>query len=99
MLQIRIAQGKDIGDLEDKVNGVLEDIKSDDVKNIEFVIPELTAVIEYIRSEEWKGRMCMDCQYWDDAGSADAVIGLCQVCGGKKRFNCKACEKFKDVRA
>ena len=101
MRQVKILKGDDIktvSDLQDSINACLVPVKSDDVIRIDINLSELSAVIEYIANEEYMDRICSECQYWDDSGSASAVSGLCQEHGGKRRFNCKACERFKDIR-
>ena len=98
MRQVRIIQGDDIASLQDSINASLATVKSEDVINIHVNLKELNAVIEYTVAEEYTNRLCAECQYWDDSGSANAVIGLCQEHGKKCRFNCRACAQFKDVR-
>lgn len=98
MLQIQIVTGENIERLNINVNKFLATINSDAVKNIDVNVPNLTAIIQYKTKEIWQDRLCSECKYWDDSGSSDAVTGLCQECGGRRRFNCKACESFKDLR-
>lgn len=98
MLQIKLLQGKDIETLTDKVNAFLASLSSEAVKGIDVNDTKWIAVIQYEHKDEWEGKMCCDCQHWDDSGSDDAVVGLCQECGGRRRFSAKACECFKDVR-
>ena len=83
--------------IDDAVNEFLKTIKTEDVlkvetKDVGFVI------VQYEVKEAWVNRLCCDCKYWDDGGSADSVGGLCIECGGRRRFNCKACDRFIDVR-
>lgn len=101
MRQVKIIKSDDIksaSDLQDSINACLVPVKSDDVISIDINLSELSAVIEYIANEEYMDRICSECQYWDDGDSASAVSGLCQDRGGRRRFNCKACESFKDIR-
>lgn len=98
MLQINIIPGEGLTDLKDKINSFLATIKSDAVRHIEIDIEHITAIIQYEISEAWKNELCCDCSYWDDGGAPDAVNGLCHEKGGRKRFNCRACEAFKDLR-
>ena len=98
MLQIKLLQGKDMETLTDKVNEFLASLSSEAVKDINVNDTKWLALIQYEHKDEWESKMCCDCQHWDDSGSADAVVGLCQECGGRKRFSAKACERFKDVR-
>lgn len=98
MLKVKIIDAVTRHKMEDELNGFLSSLTSEDVRNITYDFPNLTVAIEYEITDAWKNMICADCQYWDDGNSADAVIGMCQECGGRKRFNCKACERFKDVR-
>lgn len=96
MLQIKIVQGKSLDDLTNKVNEFLISIKT--ATNITVDSTNLTAVIQHEIDEEWKNQICADCRYWDCGNSSDALIGTCQMCGLRKRFNNTACDKFNDVR-
>lgn len=95
MLQVKRFEGLNI---ENDINGFLSTIETDSVKGITWNEPMTIAVVQYEVREEWHGQMCGDCQHWDDSGSSSAVSGLCHECGGRRRFNCKACNRFKDVR-
>lgn len=99
MLQIKIIKGGLAEDLNETVNEFLATIHEDAVKDISVDVMKGTAVIQYVVKNAWADRLCSECKYWDDSGSSDAVSGLCHECGGRRRFNCKACAKFKDVRA
>jgi len=94
MLQIKTFKPTDG---ESKINAFLATIKTEDVKNID-VRESGFAVIQYEVKEAWADRMCSECKYWDDSGQSDSVNGLCHECGGRRRFNCKACDRFKDLR-
>lgn len=96
MLQVKLLQGKDTQTLESNVNEFLASLSSEAVKDIKT--DGLTALILYEFKDAWEGQMCCDCRYWDDSGDCESLIGLCQECGGRKRFSQKACPKFKDVR-
>ena len=98
MLQIKTIIVKSIEDLDSSVNEFLSGIDSDSFRSIEVKEEKGLAFILYEVKEEWKERMCYECQHWDDGGSADSVSGLCHECGGRRRFNCNACDRFKDVR-
>ena len=98
MLQIKIIPEDNLARLNDSVNTFLSDLTSDAVRDIDIDADRIIAVIQYEMAEAWKKMLCADCQHWDDGQSADAVMGICQMCGGRKRFNNKACSKFKDVR-
>lgn len=98
MLQVKILKGKDIETLNDAVNVFLANFNEDAIKDINVEAEKMVAVIQYTVKPEWTNKLCADCKYWDDAGCSDAVSGLCQERGGRRRFNCKACECFKDIR-
>ena len=96
MLQIKTFSGL-TESIDDQVNAFLKTLKSEAVKDID-VRETGFAVIQYEIKEEWSDRICSECKYWDDGGSVDSVNGLCQECGVRRRFNCRACERFKDIR-
>lgn len=96
MLQIKTFSGL-TESIDDQVNAFLRTLKSEAVKDID-VRETGFAVIQYEIKDAWSDRICSECKYWDDGGSVDSVNGLCQECGGRRRFNCKACDRFKDVR-
>lgn len=98
MLQLKTVIVKSIEDLDTSVNEFLSTIESDAFRSLEVKEEKGLAFILYEAKESWKGRMCADCQYWDDGNSSDSVSGICHECGGRRRFNCKACDRFKDVR-
>lgn len=95
MLQIKYVEGKDMETLENNVNKFLASLSSDEVKDIKR--EETLVTILYERKDAWVGMMCCDCQHWDDGGEP-TPSGLCHETGRRRRFNCKACERFKDVR-
>jgi len=94
MLKIKYVQGKDLQTLENNVNAFLASLTSEviDIKTEEGMV-----VILYKEKESWEGRLCCDCQYWDDGGEM-TTSGLCHECGQRRRFNNKSCDRFKDVR-
>lgn len=96
MLQIKTFI-KSIDRIDEEVNAFLATINADDVKNID-VKDAGFIVIQYEVKEAWVNRLCCDCKYWDDEGDTSSVGGLCHECGGRRRFNCKACDRFVDVR-
>lgn len=98
MLQIEIVTGETKKELQSNVNTFLTTLSDDAVKSIKTEASECTATILYVVKESWKGHMCCDCRYWDDSNDCEALIGLCQVCGGRRRFNNNSCEHFKDIR-
>ena len=95
MLQIKFVQGKDLLTLESSVNAFLASLSSEEVREIKR--EESLVTILYERKDAWVGMMCCDCQHWDDGGET-TTSGICHECGKRRRFNCKACEFFKDVR-
>lgn len=97
MLQIKIVTGVENQDLENEVNRFLTTVDDDAVKDIKVDTSKGIATIQYVIKELWKGQMCCDCKYWDDGGEP-TTSGLCQECGQRRRFNAKACERYKDVR-
>ena len=97
MVQIKLIQSKDIEALNASVNEFLAFVDSEEVSNIEFYFKELVAVIQYEKKEQWKGRLCCDCKYWDDGGET-STSGLCHERGQRRRFNNPSCKCFKDVR-
>lgn len=98
MLKVKIIDGVTKQKLEDNLNEFLSTITSEDVHNIVYDFPNFTAAIEYETEATWKNMICADCKYWDCGNSSDSLIGMCQVCGYRKRFNSKACDKFNDIR-
>ena len=98
MVQIQLFKGLDAKDLQDQVNGFLKMIDSEAVKDIRTDLEKNNAVILYEMVEEWSKRKCYDCKYWDDGGDPSSTSGFCIECGGRRRFNCKACKNFKDER-
>lgn len=98
MLQLKTVFFSSVKELDASVNEFLKGIESESLRSIEVKEDKGMAFILYEVKEEWKERMCYECQHWDDGGSSDSVSGLCQECGGRRRFNCKACSRFKDVR-
>lgn len=97
MLQIKTFITKSVEENDNEVNAFLSTIPAEAVKKVETKEAGFVVVLFEIK-DEWADRLCCDCAHWDDSGSADAVSGLCQECGGRRRFNCRACNRFKDVR-
>ena len=98
MLHIKTVFFSSVKEIDASVNEFLDTIDTEAFKSIEVKDEKGMAFILYEVKEEWKNRICSECKYWDDGGSTDSVSGLCQECGGRRRFNCKACNRFKDVR-
>ena len=97
MIQIKTVFFKSICELDDSANAFLSTIDSDAFRSIKVEEEKGFAVIIYESKEAWKNAMCCDCQYWDDHGET-STSGLCHELGQRRRFNCKACKRFKDVR-
>lgn len=93
-MQVKIIVGNSYAELETDVNEFLADL-SEDPKSIQFDLDNWSAIIEYDKNIK---AMCCDCKHWDDGGDVEALIGLCQKNGGRKRFSCKSCKDFLDVR-
>ena len=100
MLQVKIVQECEVNDLNKSINDFLATIKSEDFRDIKYELSDipLIAIIQYELVEPWAKALCCDCQYWDDQGDTSSTSGLCHECGQRRRFNCKACKNFKDVR-
>lgn len=99
MLQVNIVEGFNKDELMIAINEFLETIEDDEaVKDIKVNEATWTAVIQYKVVKKWLKEKCYDCKYWDDGGDPSSVSGLCHECGQRRRFNCNACEKFKDIR-
>ena len=98
MLQIKIITAYTAEDLNRKANEFLANIEAEGVKEITVDTTKMSAVIQYEQKEQWTKRKCYDCKYWDDGGEPSAVSGLCTECGQRRRFNCNACQLFKDIR-
>lgn len=98
MLQLKTVFFSSVKELDASVNEFLTGIETEAFRSIRVEEEKGYAVILYEAQEAWKNRMCADCKYWDDGGSSNSVIGLCQECGGRRRFNCKACDRFIDIR-
>ena len=97
MYQVKFVLGVDAPDLTECLNRTLSNLQHD-VVDIKFP-DDKTAAIIYEVEEEYKSHLCCDCAMWDDTNSTSNLIGLCQFCGKRKRFNDKACRSFKDIRA
>lgn len=98
MLQVKVISTAIETDLENEINLFLTTVETDAVKDIKVDLFSNTAIIQYELVEEWQSALCCDCQYWDDQGDSASTSGLCHECGQRRRFNCKACKCFKDIR-
>lgn len=98
MLHIKTIFFNSVKEIDASVNEFLDTIETDSFRSIDVKEEKGMAFILYEVKEAWKDNICADCKYWDDGGAVDSVSGLCQECGGRRRFNNKACNRFKDVR-
>lgn len=98
MLQTKFVYGTDLVDLNQSLNKALSEINSEKV-NVQYFLDKYIAIIEYGIEEEYKKEICCDCAYWDDSHNTNNLIGLCQLCGKRKRFSDKACPSYLDKRA
>lgn len=96
MLQTRICEGLDFKDLQRSVNEALSEINSDDPKII-WETSNLLAIIEYVVNESYKKSLCCECQYWKE-NETSSLMGICQLAGKRKRYDCKPCASYKDIR-
>ena len=92
-MQVKFIQGENTQTLEKNLNDFLLTLNGNPT-SIKYDLKEFIAIVEHEGAES--GEICCDCKFWDDNG--DNLIGLCQRCGGRKRFSDKACNKFEDVR-
>lgn len=91
-MQVKFIVSQNWQELETDVNAFLATLGGDPT-DVKYDLDKCTAVVEYTQV---KSGLCCDCRFWDDDG--DNLIGLCQRCGGRKRFSDKSCNKFEDVR-
>lgn len=98
MVQIKIVTGMTAEELTSATNEFLATLQNDAVKDIHVDAENGVVTVQYIVKDLWEGHLCCDCRYWDDSNDCEAMIGLCQVCGGRRRFSNKPCEHFKDIR-
>lgn len=94
-MQVKIICEQSHAALEDELNKFLAGL-ADDPTDIKVDIANCSAVVHY--SNVNPKSICCECKFWDDGGKHDELMGLCQRCGGRKRFNAKACNKYEDVR-
>ena len=92
-MQVKLVEGKNAQALETNLNEFLSTLTQNPT-SIKYDFAVMTAVVEY--ETMMKGAICCDCRFWDDNG--DNLIGLCQRCGGRKRFSEHACNCFVDIR-
>ena len=99
MLQVKFIYGTDLADLNESLNKALSTTESETKPDIKYDFNKIIAVIEYETHEAYKDRLCCDCTFWDDSVGNSDLIGMCQMCGKRKRFNDKACPRYEDIRA
>ena len=97
MIQVKFINANEIVELETATNEFLQTVKAEAIKDIKYDFDELVSIVQYEFVEDWKNHMCCDCQYWDDGGDT-SVTGICHETGQRRRFNCKSCEHYKDIR-
>ena len=92
-MQVKIISKSTFDEMEVEINNFLSTLPQNPT-NIKYDLENCITIIEYdcVRA----GAICCECKFWDDNG--DNLIGLCQRCGGRKRFSDKACNKYEDVR-
>jgi hypothetical protein len=95
LMQVKLIHGNDLANLEHNLNLFLATLGKEP-NEIKYALSDMTAIVEF--SEVLKDTMCCDCKHWDCGDSSDSVIGFCQMCGQRKRFNSKGCSKYADVR-
>lgn len=95
MLQTKFISGDDMAELEKNLNDALREI--DGEPNVRYFENSWIAVIETKIIPEYEGRLCCDCQFWDDVGN-QSLSNFCTITGKRTRFNCQACRQFKDLR-
>ena len=98
MIQVNILNGDNSKELMASVNDFLKTLDDEAVMDIKVDELTWTAVVQYKVIEAWTKAKCYDCKYWDDDGDPSAVSGMCHECGQRRRFNCKACARFYDIR-
>lgn len=97
MLQTIFVTGLDLPDLNRCLNKALSEI--DGEPSIQYHFDRMLAVIEYNTTASYDNKICCECQHWDSSNSTSDVNGICQLKGRRCRFNCKACESYKDIRS
>lgn len=96
MLQTKFILGTDMPDLERSLNKFLSELSAESV--CKYFPESCLVVVEYKTDEEYKTSLCCECSMWDSPNSSN-LYGFCQLKGDRKRFNCKACPSYKDIRA
>ena len=92
-MQVKFITGNSLTELEDGVNSFLDGL-SDEPQEVRFDIDKLNVIIIYNKVR--KNALCCECKFWQDTDGG--TMGLCQRYGGRKRFDCKACANYEDVR-
>ena len=94
-MRVKFIEGLNIENLENEINRFLAEIPDDPI-SLKYDFENLRAIVEY--NSVNRNAICCECKFWDDGGKHDALIGLCQRCGGRKRFSDKVCGKYEDIR-
>ncbi|MBQ1571415.1 MAG: hypothetical protein IIZ78_09845 [Clostridiales bacterium] len=95
MLKTKFIEGDDRQDLERKLNAALEEIEGK--PRIQYFESKWLAVIEHEIEEAYQKRLCSECAHWEDTGNG-TLVNFCTQDGKRKRYNCKACPMYKDLR-
>jgi len=95
MLQTKFILGTDVPDLERSVNDFLSTLSTESV--CKYFPDNCLVVVEYQIHEEYKVSLCCECSLWDSQNRSN-LFGFCQLTGDRKRFSCKACPSYKDIR-
>ena len=92
-MQVKFITGADINQVEVLLNEFLETLS--ETPTIKYDLNNLTVIVEYTTIRN--GAICCECRHWDEY-SGDGLMGMCQMCGQRKRFSSKCCSKYADVR-
>ena len=96
MLQTKFVQGINLTDLNERLNQALSEITSKE-PSIKYFLDDNLAIIEYRTNEAYQNRLCSECAHWEDTGNG-TLVNFCTQDGKRKRYNCKACPMYKDLR-
>lgn len=94
MLKFKLIEGTNAQELEKNVNDFVSAFDAE-LNSVQFDFIANKCAIFY---DVQQNHICCECRYWDDSGSSENVSGLCQHHGGRRRFNCRACADYKDIR-
>ena len=88
--QVKFVIGKNLHDLEERLNAHLCEIDSE--SSITYDFDKCIAVIE-TRSIV-ANHLCYECSKWDDEGDSQSMDGVCKLKNVKRRFNDCACGRW-----